>query len=165
MMTDQGVDDLKFDVADPRSSEVRALVAELDSYLLALYPAESNHLIDVDDLVGPDRRFVIARTGGGIVGCGAVIFHGREYAEIKRIYVAPRARGSQIGSVIISHLEAEATAAGIPLIRLETGIRQPEALAAFTRLGFQRCDVFGDYPPDDPNSVFMEKHLNSQGPT
>lgn len=49
---------------------------------------------------------------------------------------------------------------GITLMRLETGISQPEALALFEACGFTRCGPFGDYPADDPYSVFMERRLS-----
>ena len=45
------------------------------------------------------------------------------------------------------------------LICLETGVYQPEALGLFAHHGFARCRHFGDYPPDDPLSLFMDKRL------
>jgi putative acetyltransferase len=48
---------------------------------------------------------------------------------------------------------------GITLMRLEKGISQPGALALFEACGFTRCGAFGDYPEDDPYSVFMERRL------
>ena len=46
----------------------------------------------------------------------------------------------------------------LPLLRLETGIHNTEALALYRRAGFRDCDPFGDYAPD-PLSVFMEKDI------
>lgn len=159
MTTEQRAGQPTLETADPRTAEVRALVAALDAYMLSLYPAESVHMVDVDDLVGPDRRFLLVRVDGEAVGCGGVIFKDGGYAEIKRVYAAPKARGLRIGAMIVSRLEAEAAAVGISVLRLETGIHQHEALAAFMRQGYERCGAFGDYPPEDPYSVFMEKRL------
>jgi putative acetyltransferase len=53
----------------------------------------------------------------------------------------------------------EARALRLPLLRLETGIHQAEAFRLFTSAGFLKCGAFGDYPADDPNSVFMEKRI------
>ena len=80
---------------------------------------------------------------------------------MKRIYVSPRARGHGLGRQLMKRLEGAAQAAGLSLLRLETGPRQPEALALFAAHGFARCGHFGDYPTDDPLSIFMEKRLST----
>lgn len=145
--------------ADPRLPQITELVRELDRYMEALYPAESNHLLDIEALAAPDIRFFAARLDETYCGCGAIRVHGRDYAEVKRIFVAPTARGFGIGRHILTRLEAETHGLGLPLMRLETGIYQPEALNLFAAMGFAKCGPFGDYPTDDPMSVFMEKRL------
>ncbi len=144
---------------DPRQPDCAALVRELDLYFQALYPAESNHLLDIETLAKPDIVFLAARREGEALGCGALWLHGSQYAEVKRIFVKPTARGLKLGRLIIESLEAEARARDLPIMRLETGIHQPEALGLFRTAGFEACGPFGDYPVDDPNSVFMEKRL------
>ena len=143
--------------ADPASADARPLIRELDAYLTALYPAESNHLLSVDALRGPNVTFVLARTAGVAVGCGAVVHHDG-YAEVKRMFVRPAFRGQRIGALILGELERRARQAGLTVARLETGVAQPEALALYERAGYVRRGPFGDYP-DDPLSVFMEKSL------
>jgi putative acetyltransferase len=144
--------------SDPRSLPSVALIEELDRHLNGLYPAESNHLMDLAALCAPDVRFFVANVGVESVGCGAIKqFAG--YTEVKRVYVAPRARGLGIAKRIIEVLEAATRAAGVSLMRLETGIYQPDAIAVFEKVGFARCSRFGDYPEDDPYSVFMERKL------
>lgn len=145
--------------ADPRHPPITALVRELDHYMEGLYPAESNHLLDIEALAAPDIRFFAVRLDADYSGCGAIRVHGSDYAEIKRIFVAPSARGYGLGRHILVRLEEEARQLGLPLMRLETGIYQPEALSLFAAMGFDRCGPFGDYPADDPLSVFMEKQL------
>jgi putative acetyltransferase len=147
---------------DPRRPEVRELVAELDAYMHGLYPAESNHLVDVEALARPDVKFFVGRVDGESLGCGAIMLRngeGEAYAEVKRIYVSPRARGLGLGKLMLRHLEEATRAEGLGLLRLETGVYQPEALRLFAGHGFARCGHFGDYPTDDPLSVFMEKRL------
>jgi putative acetyltransferase len=144
--------------ADPSAPSVRTLIEELDAYQLSLYPPESNHLLDIATLAAPQMRFFSAAAGGEALGCGGVWLH-RDYAEIKRVYVRPAARGLGIARRIMAALEAEARAAGMRLARLETGVRQPEALGLYRALGYVECFAFGDYPADDPLSVFMEKRL------
>ena len=144
--------------ADPREPELRRLIEDLDRLQLSLYPAESNHLLDIDTLAGADIRFFAASMNGAIVGCGCIRLCGN-YAEVKRVYVALGARGMGVARAIMARLEAEALAAGLSLARLETGIHQPEALGLYEALGYSRRHSFGDYSADDPNSVFMEKQL------
>lgn len=145
--------------ADPRVPTLRALIAELDRLMASLYPAESNYLVDVDVLAGPGAFFLAAQWGGETLGCGGIMIRDGGYAEVKRIYVSPRARGRGIGRRLLERLELEARRQGLTALRLETGRRQPEALALFTAAGFSPCGPFGDYPPDDPYSLFMEKRL------
>jgi putative acetyltransferase len=145
--------------ANPRLPAVRALIAELDQLMTELYPAESNHLVDVDALAGPDVVFIAAATAVETLGCGGIMIREGGYAEVKRIYVSPRARGRGLGRRLLARLESEARACGMTLLRLETGRQQTEALALFAASGFSPCGPFGDYPPDDPHSVFLEKRL------
>jgi putative acetyltransferase len=109
-------------------------------------------------LASPDIRFFVLREKGLALGCGALWLHG-DYGEVKRVYVKPEARGRRLGHVILKRLEEEARALGLRLLKLETGIKQPEALGLFKACGFVICGPFGDYPTDDPNSVFMEKRI------
>ncbi|HEY7765698.1 MAG TPA: GNAT family N-acetyltransferase [Aestuariivirgaceae bacterium] len=143
---------------DPRQSEVIDLVRALDRMFEALYPAESNHLLDIETLAGPHVRFFVLRQKGEALGCGALWIH-QDYGEVKRVYVKPSARGRKLGHAILHRLEEEARGLGLAALRLETGIKQPEALGLFKAAGFAACGAFGDYPKDDPNSVFMEKRL------
>jgi putative acetyltransferase len=144
--------------SDPRSPSSVALIEDLDRHLSQLYPAESNHLMDLDALCAAEVCFFVADVAGESLGCGAVKrFAG--YTEIKRVYVAPRARGLGMAMRIIEALEAATRAVGLSIMRLETGLHQPDAIALFEKAGFTRCVSFGDYPKDDPYSVFMERKL------
>ena len=141
--------------ADPRA---RRLVGELDRLQTALYPAESNHLDPVETLERDNVTFLAAFVAGEAVGCGAVKRMPGGYGEIKRMYVEPDARGRGAGRALVRALESDLLAHGIDLARLETGARQPEALALYEQCGYVRRPPFGDYP-DDPLSVFFEKRL------
>ena len=80
------------------------------------------------------------------------------YGEIKRMYVDPNARGRGVGRTLIEALESSLLVNGIDVARLETGVRQPEALALYERCGYVRIPPFGEYR-EDPLSVFLEKRL------
>lgn len=142
----------------PQQPEVVRLVEELDAYLTALYPPESNHLLDIETLAGPDICFFVARRDGEALGCGALRADAAGYGEVKRIYVPPRGRGLGLGRRLMTAIETEARRRSLSCLRLETGIHQPEALGLFRATGFREITAFADYAPD-PLSVFMEKAL------
>ena len=145
-------------VESPEQPEARALLGQSNAYLTDLYPAESNHLVDVAGLAQEHVRFLLARLGGTAVGCGALVIGSDGEAEIKRMFVAPGARRRKLGRQILLALEREADAAGVRVIRLETGVRQLEALALYRSHGFKECAPFGSYR-SDPLSLFFEKRL------
>jgi GNAT superfamily N-acetyltransferase len=73
---------------------------------------------------------LVARDAGGeAVGCGALRPLGDGVAEIKRMYVVPAARGRGLSKLVLAGLEAAARDRGWTTLRLETGPRQPEAIA------------------------------------
>jgi putative acetyltransferase len=146
----------------PDQPEVRDMLARLDAYCAALYPAESNHLMDVASLMQGDVLFLVARdVDGAAVGCAALVnrqAHGSDYGEVKRMFVDERRRGLGTGRKLLEHLAMFARMSGLSMLRLETGIHQPEAIALYERMGFVRRAPFGDYK-EDPLSLFMEMRL------
>ena len=142
----------------PDQPEVIALIADLDAYQLTLYPPESVYALDLNTLMQPHVKFAVARDSAGTAaGCGAIVLT-PEYGEIKRMYVQPSCRGQGAARRLLAMLEDAARDAGCPLMVLETGPAQPEALALYEGHGFQRRGPYGDYG-DDPLSVFMEKRI------
>jgi putative acetyltransferase len=148
---------------DPDQSEVRAFFAASEAYMAALYPAASNHFVDIAALQRENVRFLVARQGARAVGCGAIVLCEDGSAEIKRMWVEPPSRGLKIGARLLSALEDAAHAAGAHVLRLETGIAQPEALALYRRAGFIERPPFANYAPD-PLSLFMEKPVQATPP-
>ncbi|RSZ58619.1 GNAT family N-acetyltransferase [Massilia atriviolacea] len=142
----------------PRQPDIIAMLERLDAYFAGLYPAESNHLMDVDSLCQPGVVFLVARdAAGSALGCGAYVVRDG-YGEVKRMYVDPASRGQGVGGKLLAELAQRAAAAGLPCLKLETGISQPEAIGLYERDGFLRCAPFGDYRAD-PLSLFMVKRL------
>jgi putative acetyltransferase len=145
-------------IDDPASPAARELIERLDRLMADLYPAESNHLLPVEALQQHGVTFLTATVDGEVAGCGAFVNQSGEYAEIKRMFVLPEFRGLKLGRRILEELENLARTSGLELVRLETGIHQPEALLLYERAGYQRREPFGDYS-EDPLSIFMEKKL------
>ncbi|MCD2518053.1 GNAT family N-acetyltransferase [Massilia sp. G4R7] len=142
----------------PDQPEVRAMLEQLDAYCASLYPAESNHLMDIDSLLQGDVLFLVARdVDGKAVGCAALVNRG-SYGEVKRMFVDTARRGLGTGAQLLEHLEMFARMSGIRGLKLETGIHQPEAIRLYERAGYLRGEPFGDYNAD-PLSLFMEKNL------
>jgi putative acetyltransferase len=149
---------MQITIENPDQPEIRALLEASDAYMSTLYPAESNHLLDVKALQAPEVTFVAARIDGQVVGCGAIVKSQEAWAELKRMFVSPAARGRKLGWQLLRKLEAIAAERGATLLRLETGVSQPEALSLYRLAGFVEIGPFGHYRPD-PLSVFMEKPL------
>src|SRR5262249_22171783 len=72
--------------------------------------------------------FLVARSHGDPVGCGALRPIEPGLVEIKRMYVRPAERGNGFGKLILGALEAEARALGAERVVLETGVAQPESI-------------------------------------
>lgn len=144
----------------PDQPEVRAFLAASEAYASALYPAESNHFVDVEQLAKPNVVFLVARDTTIACGCGAIVRSTDGTAEIKRMWVAPEARGRRVGRALLDALITAARQSGAHALRLETGIAQPEALGLYRAAGFVEIGPFGDYKPD-PLSVFMERRLDA----
>jgi len=145
---------------DLLSSVAAALIQSLNSELSGRYPEEgANHFrLDPQEVAEGHGAFYVAYKEDQPVGCGALRLLDAGTAEIKRMYVAPGTRGQGIGRRLLDSLESEARRLGARRLVLETGDRQPEALALYARAGFSRIPAFGEYM-GSPLSVCMGKAL------
>ena len=148
----------------PDHPQVQALIAELDAYLMSLYPPEDVYIVDLSGLMDPSVTFLGAWLGDTLVGCGAVRLKpaeaetdGLPYGEIKRMFVSPARRGQRIGEQLLAALEGGLRERGIDRALLETGPPQIEALKLYERCGYARRGAYGGYPDNAAASVFMEK--------
>ena len=93
---------------------------------------------------------------------GAAVFD--DYAEVKRMYTRPMARGRGVAKALLCRMEDEARGAGISVLRLETGTRQHEAIGLYQRMGFRPRGPFGAYAAmparNIETSLFFEKTLS-----
>jgi putative acetyltransferase len=142
----------------PDTPDAVALITELEAHLASLYPAESRHGFSVEKLLAERVAFFVLRADGAPAACGGILLVGREYGEIKRMYVRPEFRGRGFAKSILSRLTAHAQAHGIDVLRLETGIHQPEAIGLYEQSGFYPIPPFGPYT-EDPLTRCYEKRL------
>lgn len=149
--------DLSIAIDDPLKPELTALLHASHALMQSLFPAESNHYLEVEQLTGPDIQFFSARLGDQAVGCGALALKDG-YGEVKSMFVDPAARGAGAGAALLQAIEAEARRCGLAALKLETGDSLDAAHRLYQRAGFTFCGAFGDYE-EGPHSVFMEKAL------
>lgn len=142
----------------PDTPDAVALIEELETHLASRYPAESRHGFSVEKLLREEVAFFLLRDEGTPAACGGIKLFGTEYGELKRMYVRPRFRGRGFGKLMLDHLADHARHHGVPLLRLETGIHQSEAIGLYERWGFQRIPPFPPYW-EDPLSRCYEKRL------
>ena len=134
--------------AEPLDSPVaQELIASLNAELSARYPeAGANHLRLDPEEVGPGRgTFLVLREGERAVGCGAIRRLASGAAEIKRMFVVPYRRGEGLGRQVLEGLEQAARGLGVSRLVLETGVRQPDAIALYRKCGFTVIPTFGEY--------------------
>ncbi|MFN2513486.1 MAG: GNAT family N-acetyltransferase [Pyrinomonadaceae bacterium] len=150
---------LKVSAESPHDQECLDLLAQLLTELSEKYPDElrGTPLIP-EELTASGAAFLVARRNGKPLGCGAIRPFEPGVAEIKRMFVVHEARGSGIGRAILRSLEAFAKKFGYRSVRLETGLKQPEAISLYQSAGYHRAPCYGPYRKN-PMSVCFEKEL------
>jgi len=142
----------------PDTPDARLLIDELEAHLEPYYPKTSRHGYSVEKLIQQGVAFFVTRRDGTPAGCGGVQFFGTEYGEIKRMFVRSQFRGLGLAKLMLNHLEVYTRTHHIPLLRLETGIHQTEAISLYEKMGYQSIPPFGEYV-EDPLSRFFEKRI------
>ena len=152
--------------ADPLGEDATRLLGDMRAEALRRY----SDVIDpsappaTNDSLVPRSAFLIARVDGQAVGCAALRPIDAETAEVRRMYVAAAVRRRGIGRRLLAELERIALSFGYRLLRLETGNRQPEAVALYESYGFRRIAPYGCHV-DDPLSICFEKGVEPWPPS
>ena len=124
---------------------VRALEAELQQEYVERYGGADEAPVDPVEFAPPGGVFVVGFADGEPVASGGFRRHSDQVAEIKRMYVVEDRRGVGYARRLLAELEARAAAIGYRQIILETGLRQPEAIALYESSGYQPIEGFGFY--------------------
>jgi GNAT superfamily N-acetyltransferase len=122
---------------------VRALEAELQQEYVERYGGVDETPIDPTQFAPPDGLFLVGFVGAEPVASGGYRRHDDDAAEIKRMYVVEDRRGVGYARRLLAELEAGAALAGYRRIVLETGLRQPEAIALYESSGYRPIPDFG----------------------
>ena len=130
---------------DARSS-LRAYFGELSHRFAGGFDPGRSISADDHELTPPAGLLLVATAHGEPVGCGALKFHGDAPAEIKRMWVAPTARGLGLGRRLLDDLEAHAAARGVRTLRLETNRALGEAIGLYRSAGYREVAAFNEEP-------------------
>jgi GNAT superfamily N-acetyltransferase len=134
-----------------------ALVKLLDADL-AIRDGDDHAFYDQFNKIDSLKNVVVCFAENIPVACGAIKQFEMDSVEIKRMYTLPQQRGKGFASEILKELEAWATELGFTSAVLETGIKQPEAIALYEKNGYKRIENYGQYAGVE-NSLCFEKKL------
>lgn len=144
----------------------QALIAELQQEFVVRYGGPDETPLDPTQFDTPSGAFFVGWLDGAAVATGAwrlrpdvTALGGTVAAEIKRMYVVPRAQRRGLARRMLAHLETTAAAAGADVMVLETGLKQPEAIALYVASGYTPVEGFGYYR-DAPSVRYFGKRLD-----
>jgi DNA-binding MarR family transcriptional regulator/GNAT superfamily N-acetyltransferase len=153
---------LEIDAVDPADQHAQHCLseyfAELDRRFEVGFDPAHTLPADPDDMRPPAGVFVVASLHDEPIGCGALKFHGDEPTELKRMWVAPTARGLGVGRRLLQDLERRAAERGSHTIQLDTNGALTEAVAMYRSAGYREVGAFNDEPYADH---WFEKRLDA----
>ncbi len=138
--------------------DFQALVKELDKDL-AIRDGEEHSFFAQFNKITAIKHVVLAFENGEAVGCGAMKEYNADTMEVKRMFVPLEKRGKGIASGILKELEHWAKELGYNTCILETGLKQPEAIALYKKNNYRLIQNYGQYA-DVESSVCFEKQLS-----
>jgi len=145
---------------DASSPDAMLLIDALDADLQARYPGAVIHSIEPGTFADSGGIFFVAYADNQPVACGALRPAGDGQYEIKRMFVLATARRRGHARAILGALEDKARELDAPLLLLETGDAQPEAVSLYESAGYRAVPCFGTYA-GSPHSRCFEKRLPS----
>jgi GNAT superfamily N-acetyltransferase len=138
--------------------DFKLLVAELDAAMQDIYKSYDENFTSLN-ILKSDTQVIVAYASGEPVGCGAIRkLDEPNTVELKRMFVKPAFRGKGISKIILQQLESLALSQGNIMVRLETGSKQPVAIALYKKCGYTPTAAFGPYT-HIPGAVCMKKIL------
>ncbi len=138
-------------------SDFQSLVLLLDKDL-SVRDGEDHSFYAQFNKIDKIKEVIVAYENMEAAGCGAIKKYDNQTAEVKRMFVKPAFRGLGMAGKILSSLEEWASELGYHYCVLETGQKQPEAIALYKKSGYQLIPNYGQYAGIE-NSVCMKKPL------
>lgn len=143
---------------DSFNSDFIELVQQLDADL-ALRDGDDHAFYHQFNAIDNLNHVIVIYENDISMACGAIKEFENGTVEVKRMYTTPRSRRNGMGTLILKELESWAQEMKYKKCILETGKRQPEAIALYKKNGYRIISNFGQYSGID-NSVCFEKLLN-----
>ena len=147
---------VKMSPVDPEHPDARYCLAEYVAELSRRSTRPVGNTALPHQVRPPAGQFFVAYLHSGAIGCGAVKHHRDAPAEIKRMWIAPEARGLGLGRRLLETLEECALANGARTAHIETGAVLTEALCLYRSAGWVEVPPFNDEPFADH---WFEKEL------
>ena len=135
--------DLREEPFDGPSAEL--LTAQVQQEYVVRYGGPDTTPVNIAEFAPPHGRFVVGYLDVEPVAMGGFRLLDPDTVEVKRMYVAASCRGRGFARVILRRLEELAAEVGASRVLLETGLRQPEAMALYASSGYERIEGFGHY--------------------
>ena len=133
--------------ADPDSPEARACLAAYFAELAARFPGGFDPGPPGDPgLYRPPRGLFLLAADPAPLACVALAIDGPARGEVKRLWIAPPARGQGLGRRMMQAVEDGARAMGLTWLRLDTNATLTEALALYRRSGWTEIPRYNDNP-------------------
>jgi DNA-binding MarR family transcriptional regulator len=155
-----GRGNIAIDAANPRGKEARYCLGEYYGELARRFKGGFDVSLsrdpDAADMIAPRGTFLVAMSDGLPIGCVGLKGDGGVSAEVKRLWVAPSARGLGLGRRLMESVESAARDIAIKILRLDTNSALPEAGQLYRSSGWTEIDRFNDDPYPD---LFFEKKL------
>jgi GNAT superfamily N-acetyltransferase len=143
------VPEIKIKIVAYDDPAVQLLLAEVMDELAQRYGGSGDDTpVAAADFAAPRGAFFVADDGGRLIGCAAWRRHDDD-AELKRMFTTKAARGRGLARRLLAVIEESARAAGLKRVILETGSKQPEAIALYESAGYVRIADFGYYKDHD----------------
>ena len=140
-----------------------ALIADVQQEYVVRYGDEDQTPVDPAEFSPPEGLFLVAYVDDAPAACGGWRAHGTD-VELKRMYVRPSFRGRGLARAVLAELERTAAVAGFTRLILETGSKQPEAIALYKSAGYTPVPSFGYYA-NAPEAVHLGKELEVACPS
>jgi DNA-binding MarR family transcriptional regulator/GNAT superfamily N-acetyltransferase len=141
---------VKITVTDPDNPAARWCIEQYFNELAGRFQAGFDPARSISaephELTPPAGLLLVARLRDEPIGCGALKLHENAPAEIKRMWVALRARGLGIGRRLLKELERYAVDMGVTVVHLETNQTLSEAIELYRRNGYHEVEAFNDEP-------------------
>jgi GNAT superfamily N-acetyltransferase len=155
LVTVRGVT-LRLDRVRYDSDDAERLIAELQDEYVERYGGPDATPVDPEEFEPPEGAFFVARRDHDVVGCAGMRRHSGTDVEVKRMYIRRPFRGRGWSRTLLTMLEDEARHLGFSRMLMETGVKQPEAMALYESSGYDPIAGFGHYRDAPENRCYAK---------